>query len=307
MFKVQVLLSTYNGEKYLNKQVESIISQKNVVTYILIRDDGSTDGTVDQIKKLKQRYPNRIKFYQGKNLGYKKSFLDLAHRASDLYDYYAFSDQDDYWLANKLEKAIEHLSLNNNKIKLYASTVNITDENLKFLYKKDISNFINTLGSSLTRIRLAGCTYVFNYGALELLKNYNCKLIPEKQTISHDGLLIIFCQAVNGFVYVDQDSYILHRRRAGSITSGGNGIKKRVQIETDMLFSHKNDKLFICKYLKDNYYKELSYDNKGLIDMILGYTSSLQARLNLLFNPKLKSGLKLADLETKVRIITNNF
>ncbi|MDM8282196.1 glycosyltransferase, partial [Lactobacillus gallinarum] len=244
--KVQVLLSAYNGEKYIVKQIESILNQENVDVHILIRDDGSTDNTVNLINNVKKKYPLAVDLIKGNNLGYKKSFLELCHRTNIDYDYYAFSDQDDYWLPNKLEKAVHYLSLNNNRIKLYASTVNVTDENLKVLYKKDISNFVNTFGSSLTRVRLAGCTYVFNLASLKLLRDYNYENIPDKQMMSHDGLLISLCQALDGFVYIDQSSYILHRRRAQSITSGGNGIKKRIQIEKDMIFNHKNDRFLLA-------------------------------------------------------------
>lgn len=303
--KVQVLMSTYNGEQYLEKQVESIISQKNVITTLLIRDDGSTDGTVNQIKKMKQKYPNRIQFYQGENLGYKKSFLDLTHKASNSYDYYAFSDQDDYWLPNKLERAVNVLGKSNNKIKLYASTVLIADKNLKILYKKSISNYVNTLGSSLCRIRLAGCTYVFNRYALSLLKDFNFKNISKEQMPSHDGLLITLCQALNGYVYIDQKSYILHRRSSKSVTSGGNGITKRLKVEKGMIFNHKNEKLELAKYIKNHYSVEISNKNMELINLILQYQLSIRRKLHLLKEKQLDCGILLANLETKFQILLN--
>lgn len=302
--KVQILLSTYNGEKYICKQIESILEQENVDVHILIRDDGSEDNTVDEIKKLIKKYPLKIELITGKNLGYKKSFLELCHRTSRNYDYYAFSDQDDFWLPRKLEVAINYLSKNNNKLKLYASTVNIADENLNFLCKKDISNFVNTLGSTFTRGRLAGCTYVFNNGLLNIIRKFPYNKFSNT-LISHDGLTMILCQALNGFVYVDQNSYILHRRREDSVTSGGNGMKRRVNGELNMIFKHKKEKSTLAKYLLKNYSEKLSIENLELVTLISNYSNSLKNHIKLLFDSKLNSGLKLANLEMKIRIVTN--
>lgn len=306
--KVLILLSSYNGEKFIKQQINSILNQQDVKTYILVRDDGSNDNTVQIIKNIQKQHPKRIEIIEGKNIGYKKSFTSLCSRAPRKFDYYAFSDQDDFWQPQKISNAIKCLEYDNsNSIKLYASTVNITDENLNFIYKKDISNFVNSLGSSLSRIRLAGCTYVFNVGALNLIRNFNYSHVPDKIMPSHDGLLMVLCQAVNGYVFIDQNSYILHRRRAESVTSGGNGLIKRIKIEKDMIFKHKNDKLYLVKYLKENYSNQMSKETLKLINLIEEYPSSFKKHINLLFNNDLNCGLKFANLETKIRIITNNF
>ena len=80
--KVAVLLSTYNGEKYLEEQLNSLIKQKDVDITIIIRDDGSNDNTIKIIKKYTKKY-NFIKFYTGKNKGYAKSFFDLIYNSKN--------------------------------------------------------------------------------------------------------------------------------------------------------------------------------------------------------------------------------
>lgn len=302
--KVQILLSTYNGEKYISDQIESIIAQENVDVHILIRDDGSKDNTINEIQTLIKKYPSKIELIRGKNVGFKKSFLELCCKTSRTYDYYAFSDQDDFWLSRKIEVAINYLSKNNNKLKLYASTVNIADENLNFLYKKNISNFVNTLGSTFTRGRLAGCTYVFNNGLLNVIRKFPYNKYS-KTLISHDGLTMISCQALNGYIYIDNNSYILHRRREGSVTSGGNGLKKRIKGELSMIFNHKKEKSVLADYLLKNYSEKLSTDNLELVTLISNYSNSLKNHTKLLFDSRLNSGLKLANLEMKIKIITN--
>ena len=94
---VAILMSTYNGEKYLEEQVKSIISQDYTDWHLYIRDDGSTDNTVNLIKKI-VRDNEKITFLnenKPKNLGVTGSFMDLL--ANTKAQYYMFSDQDDYW------------------------------------------------------------------------------------------------------------------------------------------------------------------------------------------------------------------
>ena len=102
--RVSVLMSTYNGEKYLHEQINSILGQQGVEIHLLIRDDGSSDGTVEICKEYAKKY-NQITFYQGENLGVGKSFLDLLKHAPDA-DYYSFADQDDVWLEDKIIRAV---------------------------------------------------------------------------------------------------------------------------------------------------------------------------------------------------------
>ena len=102
---VSVLMSTYNGEKYIREQIESILNQKKVKVHLLIRDDGSQDSTIEIVKEYANKYPN-VSVYAGKNIGIGNSFMELLRNAPEA-DYYAFADQDDVWLDGKLERAIE--------------------------------------------------------------------------------------------------------------------------------------------------------------------------------------------------------
>jgi len=96
-------MSTYNGEKYLEEQINRILAKTDVDFRLLVRDDNSSDGTV----AILRRYENhpRFQWYGGENLGCAKSFMDLLYSAPDA-DFYAFSDQDDIWYPNKISSAI---------------------------------------------------------------------------------------------------------------------------------------------------------------------------------------------------------
>ena len=133
-YKLGVLLSAYNGEKYIAQQVESIMKQSNVehIT-LLIRNDGSTDNTTQILEKLSKKYSN-IRVINGTNVGLIASFFKLLEIAVKEYnfDYYSFSDQDDYWMKNKLKSAVSYLEKEDQSTPLlYGCRSNIIDENLQ--------------------------------------------------------------------------------------------------------------------------------------------------------------------------------
>ena len=102
--KVDILVATYNGEKYLKEQLDSILNQTYNNIRIIISDDNSTDGTRDILKQYEAN--NKITvFYQENNLGYIKNFEFLLKKVEN--DIYMLSDQDDVWMPEKIEKTYE--------------------------------------------------------------------------------------------------------------------------------------------------------------------------------------------------------
>ena len=102
--KIAVLMSTYNGERYLREQIDSILNQKIEVCFdLIVRDDGSTDKTIEILKMYADA--GKLFFSIGKNVGAARGFVNLLHENPG-YDYYAFSDQDDVWNEDKLKKGI---------------------------------------------------------------------------------------------------------------------------------------------------------------------------------------------------------
>ena len=104
--KVLVLMATYNGERYLREQVDSILSQKDVDVTLLITDDCSTDGSYEIAQKYAESDPRVISKRNEANVGVGMNFLNMLYGAEPgQYDYVAFSDQDDVWLDDKLAVA----------------------------------------------------------------------------------------------------------------------------------------------------------------------------------------------------------
>ena len=128
--RVQVLLSTYNGERYLREQLDSFVAQTAFDTMsVLIRDDGSSDGTCAILSEYAQRYGFVVEY--GENVGITESYLWLLRHSDRNIEYFAFSDQDDVWLPDKIETALRSLdALDRNSPRLFASLSEIVDESL---------------------------------------------------------------------------------------------------------------------------------------------------------------------------------
>lgn len=302
--KIIVLMSTYNGAKYLEEQVDSIFDQNNVDVHLIIRDDGSTDETVNLINRLRERYGSKITTYFGDNVGYRHSFLYLLSVAPDA-EYYAFSDQDDVWKPNKLCVAINKLNSINDPIRLYASELTITDDKLNNINVKRKSYKINGIESYFTRARLAGCTYVFSQ---ELKKLAVCLYHKNKlgKVFDHD-FLVGSCAFACGTVFIDKKSYIFHRRLNSSVTSGGNGLVKRFKAEYRNVFLNKNFHKNMAMILLDNCYDIMKPNAKRFLKIVSKYDINLKNYINLLFYKGRTSGIFICDVEQFFKISILNY
>lgn len=104
--KVNIVMSAYNGEKYIRKQLDSLLEQKYKNIEIYVRDDCSTDATLQILNEYKEKYG--IHVLTGKNLGFAASFFEVMRYAEDG-DYWAFCDQDDIWFPDKILRAVKYL------------------------------------------------------------------------------------------------------------------------------------------------------------------------------------------------------
>lgn len=303
--KVQVLMSTYNGEKYIAEQVDSIFNQSDIDIYLLVRDDGSTDDTITNLELIKKKYKNKIDIICGENIGYRKSFLKLIEYADNNMDYYAFSDQDDVWKKNKIIDAVRLLKVSDSV--LYASSLDIVNEQLKKIYVKDISNISHTFESFFVRTRLAGCTMVFNEFILKKAR-YFSNLEYENTTMPDHDCLLCVLSLLHGYeIVLDSKSNILHRRHSDSETGGGKGFFDRISIEYKRIFDRKNSYYVLAMILR--HYTELDatkFFNKSIINFlnkIEHYKDSPIAFFKLLFDKNLSCGNFLADILIRLKII----
>ncbi|SDH61450.1 rhamnosyltransferase [Pseudobutyrivibrio sp. 49] len=214
--KICVLMSTYNGEKYIREQLDSILAQENVDVSILIRDDGSKDATLSILDEYCKR--DNVHYYvDSRNLGACNSFIDLMWHVSLDYDYYALSDQDDFWLKDKLSTGVEFLE-NNSSYGIYSSYYTMVDEKLEPIANNiDKNRHEPTFGNAMIDSQVTGCTVVMTKAFLEKVRSYKK---PKHQYI-HDWWLYKVGMLYDA-LYIDKQSKILYRQH-GSNTIGLDG------------------------------------------------------------------------------------
>ena len=103
---ISVCMATYNGCRFIREQIDSILNQTGVEVELFIRDDGSKDNTVKILEEYEQKH-NNVHVDTGINLGFRQSFIQALLSVMG-YEYYSFSDQDDYWEKEKLYQVLDH-------------------------------------------------------------------------------------------------------------------------------------------------------------------------------------------------------
>lgn len=211
MKRVLILMSAYNGEKYLAAQLDSIFAQTYPEVSLLVRDDGSTDATGEILNTYAKRYP-AMQVMQGDNIGVWQSFFVLFQKASGKADYYALADQDDVWLEDKITTAVaalEGLEKNNPDLPaLYAGEKRFVDEQLAPICS-GIDNTVRgqpSFGNALVENICTGCTCVMNRQLLELV----CRCLPSYVRM-HDWWLYLTASAFGKVIY-DRTPQILYRQ-----------------------------------------------------------------------------------------------
>lgn len=299
MKTVQVLMSSYNGEKYIREQIDSILAQQGANVKLLVRDDGSSDSTCDILKEYENK--KLLEVIYGKNIGAFKSFLTLIDECNQA-DYYAYSDQDDIWMSDKLIAGITKIEKNDEDIPLlYCSALQRVNEELKYQDIQSFRGLKTNIYSALVRERLAGCTFVFNNKLLKLL-NGSSKL---NINYSHDSWTVLMCYACGGKVIFDSVPHILFRRYGTNVSVDGGGLKKRIKHELRYLNKCKDQRFDVIKVLKEFRKEEIT--EREIFDQIIHYKDSIWNTLKLAFNKKMDCGIKASNLINKYIILRRCF
>ena len=218
---VEVLMSYYNGDRYIREQIQSILNQTySGMIKILIRDDGSTKTELRKILDEISCPENRqIELIWEENVGPQRSFLRLIQLA-DQAEYYFYADQDDVWLEDKIQNAVQKMQEMQTDVKLYCSNYKITDSDLQVIRESGVTIRENTFQflTALLFNTFPGCVMGMNAGLLNLLKKMNVK-----NCMMHDSYTFGTALAA-GKVYYDARPGILHRIHQNNVV--GYGFKK---------------------------------------------------------------------------------
>jgi len=234
---VAVLMATYNGERYLTEQIDSVLRQKNVNISLYIRDDRSSDNTVSIINEYISRTQNvfLLNTLQAQSR-VTKNFYSIM-RDIDLtgIDYISYCDQDDIWLDNKLEAAVNEI--NKNGVNCYASNLLMGDKDGNIIANKSIASKLmsyltNHKSNKQTQFDFyfeaasAGCTLVLNKAAAVYFQAAITRLFDRiPADASHDWSTYAITRA-NGFDwYIDKNAYIIYRQHTENAYGANTGLK----------------------------------------------------------------------------------
>ncbi|SNY89880.1 Glycosyltransferase involved in cell wall bisynthesis [Cohaesibacter sp. ES.047] len=221
-----ILLATYNGLEFLDEQLESILDQNVDNIDLLISDDGSTDGTWVHLEKWASRWSKgHVKIIEGPKLGFAENFRRLLLCAPDGYDYYAFSDQDDVWLPNKLLQAQEKIALmGSGKICLYGGRTRIVDSKGIPYGQSPLMSNKPCFGNALVQSIVGGNTMVFNFPTLALLQ----KVSADSRIVSHDWWAYIWVSGAGGNVFYDKEVFVEYRQHEANLVGNNSGLSENI-------------------------------------------------------------------------------
>lgn len=291
---INVLLSAYNGEKYIRQQLDSIFAQilpEGFTLKVIVRDDGSTDGTLDILDEYCKKYDGLFTYYTGENLKPARSFWHLLKNCPQA-DFYAFSDQDDFWYSDKLKRAIESLQAEYNQDipLLYSSNVMVADAELNRIAVMNAGKEYTDLGHILIYNLSNGCTQVFNNCARDEFVKYD---MDRNLVIMHDRLADLITAMFGKIIYDDRPS-MLYRQHGNNVCGEQSLGKiksffKRVKRFFGSSNSVRSDRARL--FLKI-YSDRLSEEQKKLLWSVGFYKTDKSARKNLMKDKVFSKGKK---------------
>lgn len=272
--KLCVLLASYNGEKYIKDQLDSIINQTYKNWKLVIRDDGSKDKTVPILNEYKKK-DERIKVLEDSkgNLGFLKNFEELLFNVDE--EFVLFSDQDDFWLKNKLEKFVEKISKLDEEILskplLIHCNSSVCNSRLEVLKKE-------FLDSKLVKEKNSN-TYFFEYMVQGATIMVNKEMIKEsipflKNVTLHDRYFHLLSQFLGTRIFIDE-SLVKYRQHERNEIGANKGVLEKIM---NKKYFYVEDRKLI-EEIKGKYKKQLRKKDLDDIERYLEVTDRNKSRL----------------------------
>lgn len=303
--KMAVLMATYNGEKFLREQIDSILQQQTQIPFdLIVRDDGSTDATRDILESYRLR--GALRYYGDTNLGAAKSFITLL-RDNPGYDFYAFADQDDVWEPGKLQNGLDAIA-NAEGPAIHCTNSAMVDEELRSLGRNTHRAMptYNLVSILCLACCAQGCASVFNSALAKVIQTYD---MPDV-FIMHDSLVTCLCGLMGGTILYDHApsmKYRMHGKNVfGMVTakqSVSRVIKNRIQ---EITTKPKVSMYTQAENILATYKAEIPLENQKLCQTVIRSRDSLAARLQLVLNRDLKHDTFNKTVTKKLKILFGN-
>ena len=311
MNKVLVLLSTYNGEKFISQQLDSLYNQQDVKIAILVRDDGSKDRTIEILEDY-QKQKGQLTIIEGENIGVGPSFYALINEAATKYssfDYYVFCDQDDVWFPTKVLTGVKVLEESVNKYKMFFSGAINTDANLQPIASSCV-RLVNSFGANLVANHILGCTMLINGALLQEINKINTKpfTVPNGNLPIHDAWAAIVAYSLNADVIQSLSGLMYYRQHGHNVIGAGHGFwsiqKNRILRYLGGATHGKANKCIIALQVLDD---DIPSQNRDLLKKVADYRRSFKSKFSLLFDKRMYEYGVVDNIGTFLTILFNKF
>lgn len=222
---VAVLLCSFQGERHLAEQLDSIAAQTHRRWTVWVSDDGSTDGTAAVLERYRSQWgADRLSTQRGPAAGFAANFRSLTCRADIDADAYAWADQDDVWEPEKLERALAWLqSVPPGTPAVYGTRTLLTDEDGRAIGKSPRFTRPPSFPNALVQSIAGGNTMVFNRAARELLIEANA----QGDAVAPDWLAYLLVSACGGRVRYDPWPSVRYRQHDGNLSGSNVSLRGR--------------------------------------------------------------------------------
>lgn len=269
--KVQILMATYNGERFLKEQINSIRNQTFQEWELLIRDDGSTDNTRGIISYF-LKLDSRIKLVEEQgNLGAKDSFFSLLKRNTT--PFFMFSDQDDVWKEDKVAKSVDLIIDLDDVPALGFTGLCVVDENLKkSRSSRRVNNEDITFEKLLFENQVTGATIIGNRMLRE--KVIEKESLDTRAISMHDWWLTLIASQFGIIKFLDEDSMMYRQHNANVLGASVTRFSKLMKINKIGYFIDNTkkdvDSTFVqARYFWELYKDDINLDSRKLFGIIL--------------------------------------
>lgn len=244
-YDIALLLACYNGEKYMREQLESLYGQTFKDWTLFVRDDGSTDSTMDIIKEYQAQYSNIVVIdNNGKRLGARDNFMALLENVDS--QYYMFVDEDDVWLPNKIRNEYEKIKmLDTNKPALVITNLKLVDGNLNVIsesFWKSIKfdyRVFNSFRYQSYMCYVTGCTMLFNQKAKAV------SFPMPSYAPMHDWWVAVSVYKYGGNLGFIEEPQMLYRKHGDNAT--GDFVESQREKTMSLRFKESVDQYLLMK------------------------------------------------------------
>lgn len=300
--RVCIILSTYNGKKYVCQQLDSIFqSAEDMDIFLYVRDDGSKDDTIQILEEYGKKNNVEIKIDAGENAGSARSFL-LAIRNCPKADYYAFCDQDDVWLPKKIATAVKQIGDTEQPI-LWCSDYQVTDANLNVILPSALKQPIQDDVKSMFYNNVPGCTMVFNWALMQKMR-----MIEISEIRMHD-IMAMNVALITGEIYFEKNPFVLYRQHGDNVLGYSHKkIKVRKWIKDKMHLIRCKENYSTAEYARavlKALGNEMSADQKKEYQLISEMDKSFIKRLRVLTKPYTKEKFGRTSISIRCKVLLN--